>query len=158
MKVWTPGELLSATDLNDNFDEILPLGSTVTTFTPSLSAATTPPTLGTGATADGKYQRIGDLVWVSYRFVFGSSMNPGSGAYRLVLPINASAATANVGLGVFRLLDSGTTITMAAASVDSGGTFAILSANGSLNAVAHNVPWTWAQNDAIGGSFIYQAA
>lgn len=57
-------------------------------FTPSLSADTTNPTLGTGAVTSGLWRRIGESVEVQTNIIAGTGATAGSGMYYINLPNN----------------------------------------------------------------------
>lgn len=59
-----------------------------TSYTPTLTAITTPPTLGTGSSAVGYYKRLGRWVRGKAVITFGTSgVVAGSGYYGLLLPV-----------------------------------------------------------------------
>lgn len=59
-----------------------------TSYTPTLTASTTNPTLGTGSTASGSYMQIGKVCIFRVRIVFGTSgVAAGSGTYLISLPV-----------------------------------------------------------------------
>jgi hypothetical protein len=59
-------------------------------WTPSLTASVTNPTLGTGSVAQGRYVQNGKVVTAVAYFAFGTSgVSAGSGGYRCSLPVNA---------------------------------------------------------------------
>ena len=59
-------------------------------WTPSLTASVTNPTLGTGSVTQGRYVQNGKVVTAVAYFAFGTSgVSAGSGGYRCSLPVNA---------------------------------------------------------------------
>lgn len=63
-------------------------------YTPALTASGSNPTMGSGASATGRYVQIGKLVHFYANVAFGSSgAAAGSGDYRISLPVNAAAAS-----------------------------------------------------------------
>lgn len=75
-------------------------------FTPTLTATTTSPTLGTGSSAVGRYQRVGNTVNYAAKITFGSSgVVAGSGSYLFSLPLGADL-TLNVPIGRAIVYDS----------------------------------------------------
>lgn len=132
-------------------------------YTPTLSASTTNPTLGSGAVAKGRWLRDGLEITVAFRIMFGSSgVNPGSGTYRISLPTayNDRFYTAQAwSLGTARLTDNNGTDTTAIIGPGSDNTYVILFTTGSAGAsVNASTPWTWAASDAIAGTITYMAA
>lgn len=60
---------------------------TATSIDPTHPTPAIAPTLGTGGIGYGRYTRIGDVVTVHFSIIFGSGATPGSGAYRINLPV-----------------------------------------------------------------------
>lgn len=60
-------------------------------YTPVLTAATTDPTLGTGAFVDGTYTRFGRTILGTARFRLGAGFTAGSGFYLISLPFTRVA-------------------------------------------------------------------
>lgn len=131
------------------------------TYTPVLTASTTNPTMGTGATAEGRYTIFGGK-WCIVRgtIQFGTSgAAAGTGQYLISLPFNTSASitpgVANVGSSYMRdnsvpAIVQG--ICYAAANV---GTFSLVANNVTVTAAA---PWTWANQDYISWTMAYEIA
>lgn len=78
----------------------VPIG-TFTSYTPVLSATSVNPSaavharvvspaLGTNGTSYGRYVKIGHVVVADFVITFGANSNPGSGAYRISLPVPVS--------------------------------------------------------------------
>lgn len=151
------GEILAAQRLED-------LGGPITPFTPTLTAVTTNPTLGTGGTAAMSWSRQGDLVVGRFHVQFGTSgVSAGSGEYFLDLPVTADpGGLGRLVLGAGWLIDSSdstsTGIKLAvvdlALSQDPGGDTIRLMLEGNRT-VRHNNPWTWAASDELMGEFSY---
>lgn len=76
-----------------------------TTYTPAVTASTTPPTLGTGAVQFGEYVDDNSIVHFTLHIVFGTSPTVGSGTYRFAFPVTGAATWAAqqavVGNGTF---------------------------------------------------------
>ena len=133
-----------------------------TPFTPSLSATTTNPTLGTGSTAEGEYRSDGSLITVRFRFVFGSSMNAGSGAYRISLPVSAHAdwvpvSGALTSVGQCRIRDESVTTDYLAFVRLHSTTLLAMEIPGT-GSVTSGVPFVWAASDSIHGVVQYRPA
>lgn len=78
-----------------------------TSYTPSLTASTTNPTLGTGSAASGAYCRIGKIVHFRASVTFGTSdVNAGSGFYFISLPVASKAAMDTFPIGSANITDS----------------------------------------------------
>ena len=70
----------------------------LTAYSPVFSAETvgtntlspSQPTMGTGGLRQGYYLRLGKMVWVNIRLIFGTGAKLGSGYYRISLPVPAA--------------------------------------------------------------------
>jgi len=132
-----------------------------TDYTPVLTAATTNPTLGTGGGMAGRYIQVGKLVTYWFNITFGTSgAAAGSGAYTISLPVAART---------FGTLSAGGVILRAAGLSTQGHSTLLASTtlrllywtaavNGSLVAVAHNLPGVFTNNDSLRGYITYEAA
>lgn len=138
------------------------------TWTPTL-AASSGPTLGTGATQEGTYVKIGRLVVCRFRVVFGSAgALAGSGGYTITLPVNAATnrIDGGVALGSAWAYDDSAsqwapvTVNMTSAVAADKVRFVYSSSYplGTPSVVANDAPFTWSNNDALSGSFAYEAA
>lgn len=167
-RTYTVGELLTAADMNlyqrDNFEAVLPYGTTVQTYTPTLTASTTNPTLGSGAVQSGAYYRTGRMAEVWVRIRFGTSGTAaGAGTYFVSLPISAdttnlNAATSSLGsaIGAGHLRDNDTASNDRPFDVAlASATTAVLVVTGGTVA-AGTIPW--AAEDQITFHAIYPAA
>ena len=132
-------------------------------YTPALTAITTNPTMGAGATLAGEYTIQGALVTGTTQIVYGTPMGAGSGEYRISLPVTAATSGfANKLIGAGRCFDSSAnTDTPVLAYLSSGTTASLVFSsgypNGTLTAVAHNQPFAWGASDRIDMQFTYQA-
>lgn len=141
-------------------------------YTPTITASTTAPTMGTGATATGRYKRLGHRVVGDAVIVFGSSgVVAGSGYYGLSLPVEPANRVQPIGIGYLFDYDDNTRFVVASASVSPALWASSLSraiivntnepsegfATGD-NPVGAATPWTWAEQDQIVLSFSYEAA
>jgi hypothetical protein len=137
------------------------------TFTPTLRASTTAPTLGSGSVAVGHYWLIGTFVYVFVYIKFGTSgVNKGSGVYYFDfnaddsnIPDPESAIyTSNrffpVGDVMIRDITSSPRH-VGMTSFDSTWPRMIMWADDSGGAVADTVPMTFAASDEIHARFMY---
>lgn len=90
----SPSGIMTAVDLTLT-------GGAWTGYTPTLTAATTNPTVGNGSII-GRYKQYGKVVFFAVEFVFGSTSTAGSGAWAISLPpglpvTNASGTPVQVG-------------------------------------------------------------
>lgn len=122
-------------------------------FVPQLTATTTNPTLGTGATQTGHYRRFGDWVDGFALFIFGTGATAGSGEYRVSLPIASNAPQHTPLGGVWIFDNSATSFLVAACSTITSNSGRIIVEAGS--AVTNALPWTWAVTDHILYRFAY---
>lgn len=125
------------------------------TFT--LTATVTPPTKGNSTYVARYRQPTGpDKVDVQIRIDIGSTFAAGSGVYRFLLP--TSANTADVGIGVGYILDTGTANRMVVVRRETTNQVAIY-LNGALSGITDAGSGTaWATGDIIQFSFTYQPA
>lgn len=132
------------------------------TYTPTLSASPTPPTLGTGSSVNGQYVTIGKLVIVWAKIVFGSAgAAAGSGTYTVSLPVNFDGTFDDEArtYGIATLFDAGTTRHLAAVRGAAGtADTVIMQAHAGTVSVSNSVPWTWAVNDSLELVFVYKSA
>jgi hypothetical protein len=147
----TSGATLSANTLNT-------IGAAWETWTPSLTASITNPTLGTGSTAAGRYGRINKTVFGNCRLFFGSSgTSAGSGFYFVSLPITAQASGVLAGSGY--VYDSSTgLVRQVSIALDTTSRISLYLDNATNYAVSSTNPFTWAASDQIQFIFEYEAA
>jgi hypothetical protein len=136
-------------------------------WTPSLTASTTNPTLGTASRAEGIYVKVGRLVVANFVIEFGTSgTNAGSGFYRINLPVNAAQQLTNVGdyvLGDVRLFNFGPNEeARVQAIMNSVGLLTMSYPDawpvGTFTSVGDAAPWAWGASDSMRGQLIYEAA
>lgn len=119
-----------------------------TSFTPTLEATTTNPTIGNGSLT-GKYKRLGTSVTVKISFKFGSTSNAGSGSWQfrsLPYPATGVGETTLEHVGASWVRDAGTAFHVGAVRTLGADDVRVYTDAGE---VAHNVPMTWAINDQI---------
>ncbi len=141
-------------------------------YTPTLTASTTNPTLGTGSSATGYYKRLGHRVEGYASIQFGSAgVAAGSGYYGLLLPVAPVNRTQAIGIGylvdnsdnVRFLVASAAVSTPLWAASTKKAIIVVSNAAGSgfatgANPVGAAAPWTWAENDQLLVNFSYEAA
>lgn len=124
------------------------------------------PTMGTGATADGRYLQIGKLVIAEFSIAFGTSAAAGTGVYTINLPVTPreiSTTRRSIGSGVINDLGAGESnhrqIEFALNSnVSATEMFALTSGNFATAAiVASDLPQAWTDGDSIQGLLMYEA-
>lgn len=119
-----------------------------TSFTPTLTAVTTNPTIGDG-TLTGRYRKLDDkTVALRISWFFGSTSNAGSGNYTFALPGGMTAQGAQSLAGF--LLDTSTRIFNVTGYLNAGATgILIVSDTNNPGWVSHNAPMTWATGDHL---------
>lgn len=141
------------------------------TYTPTLTATTTSPDLGTSPTVFGYWAQQGKRVWGYAGITFGSSPSAGEGAYGILLP--AVPVNRNQPVGTGYLLDASDNVRAVLGAVGvSTFYFAAATAKAIIfvsnvateglgsgdNPVGAAVPWTWAEGDSVTIQFDYEAA
>ncbi|MFF5261372.1 hypothetical protein ACFY4C_20710 [Actinomadura viridis] len=135
-------------------------GSGWTSYTPTLTGATTNPALGTGSAREGAYMRFGSMVTVRGNIKAGTSgASAGSGVYMVSLPVTAKALSTGEYIGSAETFD-------ASANNVRDGICRIRSAISwnKVELVTENTLWgsggpfAWANNDAISFTITYEAA
>lgn len=140
-------------------------------YTPEWTAVTTNPTLGTGATAQGRYKIIGyKTVQVDIEFKAGTSgFAGGSGTYCFSLPNAYNGGVVELGygyvrgssvesIGSARMYDSSTYIYYTGVSVAaSNANYLLVYTNqAATGAIRPTQPFTWSTGDQINISCTYE--
>lgn len=142
-----PGQTLSAAELQAL--------ATVGTYTPVLSDAIGELALGSGSIQNGWYNRNGQKVDVWFHVRFGTSGTwPGSGAYKVTYPpgLTPMAGMPGFGIGVCRLVNTGVGEQLGYVIQDANYMYLQLPDAGQVTATS---PWTWNDQDAVGGHVAY---
>lgn len=131
----------------------------VTSYTPTLTASTTNPSLGSGATVLGNYSITGTTMTGQFYISFGSSPNAGSGSYQIGLPpgFTYTSMSAYVPIGSFEAVGGGSPASIISGNLRQGGSLSYVnaywqSAPGTGSVVASNT-FAWAAGMNIAGSF-----
>ena len=141
-------------------------------YTPTLTASTTNPTLGSGSSATGYYKRLGHRVEGYASILFGSAgVAAGSGYYGLLLPVEPVNRPHAIGIGYLVDYSDNVRFLVASAAVSpplwaantSKAIIVVSNAAGAgfftgANPVGAAAPWTWAENDQLLVTFSYEAA
>lgn len=129
------------------------------TYTPSLTASTTNPTLGTASVALGWWNyEPGPAVSMNFFIRFGTSgVAAGTGTYSVSLPpgITSSSvyATGHVAVGAMQIADSSSGgFQPGSIFVPAGSTTLSLIGSAPVGAAS---PWVWAASDYLSGSVIF---
>jgi len=165
MIVFTPNTVIKSADVNLNFDEVnANIDKDWTTWTPTWSSGGTQPAIGNG-TLTAKYRQLGKIVFVSIRFVAGSTTTFGTGTYYLTYPVTP-LSTYNTTSGGWNLSgyaeDAGVVAyTIQGTRMYSLTTFQIIMVapqNANVNAWGATLPTTWGNGDFWWATGFYEAA
>jgi hypothetical protein len=131
-----------------------------TAYTPTLTAVTTNPTLGTGGSATGRYTQVDKTVTGWATITFGSGFTAGSGIYSVSLPVAPLTTTIQAGSGRIKVASLYSRVNLFTTSTAVNLEYATNIVNGSVAYVASGAgaPGTWAANDEIRVWFSYEAA
>ena len=153
---WTAGtvsgQVLTAATLNT-------IGAVWETYTPTLTASTTNPNLGTTGSASGRYARVNKIVIGNAQFTFnGAGIAPGLGFYFCSLPITAQAS--GVAAGVANAIDVSTfaSIQNSLSTDTTTRLIGIGTGGASLAGSIQSTTFAWAAGDFIRFTFCYEAA
>ena len=148
--LFLPGETIAAAKLQQLGNEGI--------FTPTLTAVTTNPTLGTSPTQTALVWLNGQMVNIWFTIIFGTGMTAGSGAYQVPLPTAYPiiAGAYNTGVGTGRVYDSsGATGRITSLQIDPATQKIIMYDSTNGNAITNAAPWTFAANDEVHGHVAY---
>ncbi len=152
------GDLVSAAIWNNLVDW---LGGVWQAYTPTLTATTTNPTLGTGSSVYGEYVRVGNAVLCRGTIKFGTAAAAaGSGNYAVSLPVTVldSRDQASSVEGDVLMLAAGVW-TRGFATFGTGGDhfnirYDSLIVGGSNTTVTDAAPGVWTNNDKLSWNLI----
>lgn len=139
-------------------------GDAWTEYTPTLTASSVSPTLGTGSAAVGRYIQIGKLVIFQGRIAFGTSGTAaGTGNYRVSLPVDASTVIPSRRVGEATVFDSSASQLAWGNAVITAATYFELFYPtalplGGAGQVGAAAPMAFGASDEIHWSIVYQAA
>jgi hypothetical protein len=163
---------MTITDLNPG-DEIVDtwvdavqnnIGDAWTDYSASfaLTANVTNPTKG-NSTYSARYRQLNDHTIVyTVRISIGSTFSAGSGIYSFSVPVASSDSGMYGAAGAAWINDSGTTIRVGTVFAASASTVQIVIPKGTLtnggesSNVTNSVPQTWATNDSINFTIVYE--
>ena len=146
----TSGQVLTAATLNT-------IGAAWVDFTPTLTASTTNPTLGTGSSATGRYGQVNKIVCGQGQINFGTAgVSGGSGFYFVSLPITAQS-TGKV-IGQIQFFDASTVGVYIGTLISDTTTRALMYVGNPASPTSNTAPFTWAASDFIRYTFQYEAA
>lgn len=142
-------------------DIVVPLTDAWDVYTPTFTATTGSPAMGTGGALTGRYKQIGKTVHLSIYGLFGTTPTLGTGGWSFSLPLTASSTSNQIRLGSAYLRD---------ASAGSAGHFngictvqpllstTILNAFSGVAQVGAAAPFAWVATDFFAFTITYEAA
>jgi hypothetical protein len=142
------GGFATSAQFNDFRDALKAIGDPWPAYTPTLTASTTNPTLGTSSVV-GFYRKLGKTVDIDVAITIGSGFVAGSGGYQISFPsgIAPLISNASAALGIGTVRDASPSATTAyTAYLFSASRFSLINAGG---VVASAYPITWAAGDII---------
>jgi hypothetical protein len=160
MKTWSQGEVLNASDLNNNFAEATNIG-VWQDFTATWAGLS-----GSNNTTIARYMRIGNTVWGHVELTLGTGGSM-SGSLFLNVPVTINTAmylngfNGSASIGTCRMWDasaSGRYTGTVSVNTSAQLRFWTDSAGGSSGAVAGTNPMTWAAGDTFSAEFTYEAS
>lgn len=132
------------------------------TYTPTLTATVTNPTLGAGAVQEGLWTRLGDIVIVHSAIIrFGTAgESAGAGFYKVSLPVAASPLPWATPIGLADVEEWGVGGATWACKIGAAPyNYISIIDTGAFSEVSATVPHAWGANDYIRvGSLAYRAA
>ena len=131
-----------------------------TNYTPTLTASTTNPTLGTGSSTVGRYSQVGKTVTGYGAILFGSSgAAAGNGEYLVSLPVaRINGGEQPLGSIVLRDASAGYIASIGTLQGRAGDASKAILVINSVAMAGATSPWTWAASDQIWFQFTYEAA
>lgn len=131
-------------------------------YVPTLTAPTSPPSLGTtGSVKQGWYNYLpGPSIQYMFFLKFGTTGNAtGNGTYQVSLPVNSAlpfGSAVHSSLGSCLLADSSTGVLKVGVTfIDSADPTTVRMIVESSTPITSGAPWTWASGDYMSGSIIY---
>ena len=144
------GQVLTAATMNT-------IGAAWEAWTPTLTAFTTNPTLGTGSSQTGRYGRVNKSVYGQGQVTFGTAgVAAGNGIYYISIPVTAQGS--GVLCGTWQAFDSSASSVYFGHLVLDTTSRALLYYNNPASVITNAAPWTWAASDFIRVLLNYEAA
>lgn len=134
-------------------------GPAWTPYTPTLTAVTTNPTLGTGSVVEGSYQQVGKKVVARANIKWGSTgLAVGSGRYRVSLPVTAKSLATGNHLGSSMCYDNSLDAYWDGICLIGSADYTKVELVSLNNNVSSSGPIPWASSDRIEITITYEAA
>jgi hypothetical protein len=127
-----------------------------TVYTPTWTGSLSNPAIGDGK-IEGRFFKQGSLIIYNGLINVGSTTTFGSGDWRISLPVACANNDPNVAIGSLYLLDAGTRNYTGITYMFGTNAFYMINDN-STGAVGPTIPFTWATNDLIRWTIVYEAA
>lgn len=133
-----------------------------TSWTPTIGADTTPPTLGASPTQLGRYTRIGRTIIGDFIVYFGGAgLAAGTGSYRFNLPFAPVWNTDHRVIGNGYLFDSSAndlkTFQLIVPAGSTGYAYGLVHSGGGVTNFVGAATYPWAVNDRLLANFTYEA-
>ncbi|MCC4249527.1 hypothetical protein [Microbacterium testaceum] len=157
------GDLTNVTVFGQTYQDVVTVNrpivqagySSWASFTPTLFASVTNPSLGTGATQYGRYRADSYAVEFSCRIIFGTGATAGDGVFELGCPAaiahGLTAQTVAVGSGWIYDSSANTTrmVAIYASTSNSGRLRFVCEAVVASSQVGAAIPWAWSAGDSL---------
>lgn len=143
----------TVTDSSSNMNNVVDAPSV--SYTPTWTGSVADPVIGNG-TLRGEYTRNGDTIHLTIEMIAGGTTTFGTGVFRFSVPVVPVPLSGSTQIGFAYFLDSTTTTAFGSAILASAGTYLTLASSATLTGVGTASPWTWAVNDIIRISIVYQ--
>jgi hypothetical protein len=122
-----------------------------------VTALTTSPNLGTGATRQGTFNWLGRLVHAQVVIKFGSGSSAGSGIYEISLPTPARSQSVGRRTGSAYAYSHSNDFEDGVCFIEPAATDKVrVSIGGTV--VTNTAPWAWTNGDELGFNIVYEAA
>jgi hypothetical protein len=131
-----------------------------TAYSPTFTAVSGSPSMGTGGFLLARYQQVGKTVHYEARGLFGTGASAGTGGWSFSLPV-AAATTSNIfriGSAYCRDTSAGGSGHFASIAVIDTSTPTVLNLFNVTGQVGSAYPFTWVATDHFAFSITYEAA
>lgn len=144
----TAGTVGTAADFNNHRDALNTAGGAWTAYTPTWTASTTNPTIGS-STVSGRYRLVGHTIDVRISITIGAGFSAGSGSYSFRLPSGIAATVVNTSevMGMATVFDTSASSTFIYTAYLFSSIDVRLRDNSGV--VTHASPMAWATGDKI---------
>jgi hypothetical protein len=129
------------------------------TYTPTLTASSSNPTLGAGSTISGQHWIVGKLCTVQVAIGTGAAgFAGGSGAWRVSIPVTAAAGSFTA-FGSGRIVDTGVNVYALVPYISPGTAYMeFLTTVSPAGQMTNSSPFTIGQSDSLDAQITYRIA